>query len=264
MLSYDFFPGFQPMNRFVFAPPQWFDSLDSTNTFLKEQAATGDAASGAVVAALLQTKGRGRMGNTWHATADGDIAMSFLWQGAISPILAGSLPMACALAVRDFLASPPWGLSALCKWPNDVLADGGKICGILTESTLHAGGNISLIVGIGINIRSNPLRDRELGRKTAAVETFAGPVSEGAHDLLPKFLACLEKRVNEWQDDGATIIQAMRSCLWGLGKTVSARTRNGVISGLVVGLGDDASLLLQVGEDIVPISSVNALESGWE
>lgn len=247
---------------FVFAPPFWLDSTPSTNTHLKARVAKNLAASGETIATLRQTEGRGRMGNEWLSASSGDIAFSFFWQGEAAHAAAGALPMACAVGIQDYLTT--LGIPALCKWPNDVLADGAKICGILTESTLAPGAPLSLIVGIGVNVRRSPERDRALGKKTAALEDFVVDPSPPEY-LLPALLKCLEPRIVEWEAQGAAaVVPAMRERLWGVGKTVRARTPGGVVEGVVTGIGDDAELLLETAAGKCAVSSVSALETGWE
>lgn len=250
---------------FSFAQPVWLGEVDSTSTYLKQRAAAGDAASGFVVAAHRQTAARGRMGNLWQPAPEGDIHFSFYWRGVVEPLAAGSLPMACALGVRDFLARPPLGIAALCKWPNDVLVDDAKICGILTEGGLNPDGTMGLVVGIGVNVRAWPDRDKVLGKKTAAIESCTKKPVPPAPKLLPSLLDSLQIRIRAWREHGApAVLQEMRTCLWGVGKAVRARTTEGVVSGVVEGLGENAELLLRTDGGVVAVSSVNALERGWE
>lgn len=253
--------------RFAFARPEWLGEVDSTNTFLKVRAAAGSARPGDVVAARRQTAGRGRMGNRWLSAADGDIAFSFYWKGNVDMLAAGMLPMACALGVADFLRRPPWGIPALCKWPNDVLADDAKICGILAEGGREADGGIGLVVGIGVNVKSVPGRDDATSRRTAAVSQFVRePDGVGPPDLLlPPLLECLALRIGEWEEGGAgAVVRALRPRLWGIGKRVRARCPDGVVEGVVEGVGESGELLLRTDAGLTGLSSVNALENGWE
>lgn len=249
---------------FCFAQPEWLGEIDSTSNYLKAKVAAGGVRSGRVVAAHRQTAARGRLGNRWRPAPGGDLTFSFYWNGVVEPLAAGALPMACALGVRDFLALPPWRVHALCKWPNDVMVNDAKICGILTEGGIGPGGTMGLVVGIGVNVRPFPDRDKELGKKTASLEELAGNVG-AAPELLPALLDCLETRIAEWESGGTrAVLESMRGCLWGVGKQVRARTVKGNARGVVEGLGDEGELLLRDGGGITGVSSVNALESGWE
>lgn len=249
---------------FSFARPLWLGEVDSTNSFLRRKAGSESVDSGYVVAAHRQTAARGRMGNRWHP-GHGDILFSLFWRGMVTPLAAGALPMGCALGVRDFLSLPPWKLNALCKWPNDVLVHNAKICGILTEGHTYPDGTMGLIVGIGVNMCTCPERDQQLGKKTASVEELTDWQPEEPEATLPLLLKCLTPRIREWETGGAkVVVDTMSTCLWGKGKQVRARTVEGRIEGFVSGIGENAELLLETTNGSVAISSVNALESGWE
>lgn len=250
---------------FTFAQPEWLGEVSSTNDFLKRRAADGSVFSGNVIAARRQTKGRGRMDSEWLSSPDGDLTFSFYWQGEPNSLALGSLPMACALGVRDFLANPPIKTLSQCKWPNDVLIGDDKICGILTEGGVAKTGNFGLVIGIGVNLRKLPGRDDRIGRKTASIEELAGTefVPEA---LLPELLARLERRINQWQTGGFAAIRAdLISQLWGMGRTIAVKTAQGRMSGVVAGLGDNGELLLRdpTGK-LFAVASVSAIENGWD
>lgn len=249
---------------FVFAAPEWIEETSSTNDLLKKRITGGEeTCSGSVVAALRQTKGRGRMGNVWQSSMGGDLTFSFIWAGNKGLEEVGTLPLACGLAVLDFLSLPQFNLRCLCKWPNDVLVDGVKICGILTEAVAGADGKMHFIVGIGVNLRSLPDRDAVLGRSTADLESLTGRV-ENPILLLPLLLDCLAVRITTWQQRGfAGIRPALEDGLWGIGQTLTAKTPTGPMTGIMAGLGDKGELLLRdAGGRIVGVSSVAAIING--
>lgn len=249
--------------RFAFAPPLWLDEVASTNDYLKERVAAGDARAGDVVAARRQLRGKGRMGGSWQSSPKGDLTFSFYWRGNHPPVVAATLPMACALGVRDFLAAPPWRIASQCKWPNDVLADDAKICGILAEGGPSADGGMGLVVGIGVNLHRVPGRDAAIGRATAAIDDYH-PDPGDPRELLPSLLHCLVPRIDAWTRGGfAAIRDDLAACLWGVGKTVAAKTPTGTVQGTVAGLGDDGGLLLESDGRAVTVASVTALD-GWE
>lgn len=245
---------------FRFLPPLWLEEIGSTSDYIKEQAARDCMASGAVVAALRQTRGRGRMDAAWESSAKGDLTFSFYWAGSSEPAAVGSLAMACALGVRDFLAG--YSIKALCKWPNDVLVGDAKICGILTEGGC-SGGVYKLAVGIGVNLHRIPGREERLGRPIAVLEDYAGGNLE-PKVLLSTLLGCLEPRISAWREGGFAALQDdLRACLWGVGRVVSARTPRGKIEGVMCGLGPHGEMLLRLADGTdVCVASVSALE-GW-
>lgn len=254
---------------FDFAQPEWLGEASSTNDLLKKRIASGEATpSGYVLAARRQTRGRGRMGSEWLSSREGDLTFSFFWKAdaaqSARPVVLGALPMACSLGVRDFLERPPRRIAARCKWPNDVLVDDAKICGILTEGGSGPSGDFGLVVGIGVNLRAVSGRDDRFGRSTTAVESHAsGTLSPEA--LLPELLECLEGRIRQWRRSGFAAIRGdMTEALWGMGRAVSAKTAGGKAEGVVAGLGENGELLLRDGTGrIFPVASVSAIEGGW-
>lgn len=249
---------------FRFADPIWLDEVTSTNDYLKERVAAGAAAPGAVVAARRQLRGKGRMGGMWQSSPKGDLTFSFYWKRVVPPAVAATLPMACALAVRDFLALPPWSMTSRCKWPNDVLVGNAKICGILAEGGDAGSGGFGLVVGIGVNLRRVPGRDDAIGRPTAAMEDYHPDIA-CPEELLPLLLARLEERISVWERLGfAGISGDLEKCLWGVGREVTAKTPGGTVRGVVVGLGDGGELVLRGDHGkLFNVASVTALD-GWE
>lgn len=124
------------------------DEVDSTNSYAKQHCAT--LAHGSIITAKRQTLGRGRRGNGWAPTQDGSaLAMSVLLKN-LTPPQASLLPVVCAVAVCR-------ALSEIClhdcmiKWPNDILLDNRKACGILCESIV-GGDSFCVVCGIGVNL----------------------------------------------------------------------------------------------------------------
>lgn len=246
---------------FDFAPPLWVDETTSTNDLIKEALAGGALRSGLVVAARRQTRGKGRMGNTWIALPDRDLTFSFFWEGAIALPATGTLPMACALGVRDFLALPEIGVASWCKWPNDVLTRTGKICGILAETQPADAGKSRLIVGIGVNLAAGGRRTADAEKSTDSVEEATGT----RHDpraVLPPLLACLSRRIGQWEKHGFDGIRDdFLSGFQGIGKKASIRTGNGIVSGIIHGVGDGGELLLARSDGtIMTVASAASLD----
>ena len=130
------------------------DEVDSTNDLLKSMAADG-APEGTTVVARAQTRGRGQPGRRWHSPPDLGLYLSVLlrppWPAGESGPLALLAGLALAAAC-DALGIPHVRL----KWPNDVLADGRKIGGVLVEPTLRSGRVEYAVIGIGLNLQQAP------------------------------------------------------------------------------------------------------------
>lgn len=135
-------------------PFRWLAETDSTNDIARDWA-IGGAPEGAVVAAARQTRGRGRRARVWDSPAGVGLYASFIlrpdWLAKKAPNLAVIGGMAA------FHALEKTGVPNLrVKWPNDILANGRKICGVLVEPRLAAGRIEFAVIGIGINVGQGP------------------------------------------------------------------------------------------------------------
>ena len=130
----------------------YFDETDSTNTEIKK-AAEKDAPHGTLAVADYQSMGKGRRGRSWAAPHGVGIWMSLLLRPELPPTCASMLTLVAALAVADGIREV-CDLEAKIKWPNDIVVNGKKVCGILTEGALDLenGGLRYAVLGIGINI----------------------------------------------------------------------------------------------------------------
>lgn len=127
-----------------------FDVLDSTNTYLKRLAQEG-AADGTVAIADCQTAGRGRMERTFQSPAGKGIYLSVLLRPDLPPERLLPVTALAGVAVCDAVERV-CGVRPGLKWPNDLVLNGKKLCGILTEMGLDTARRPWLVVGIGINV----------------------------------------------------------------------------------------------------------------
>lgn len=147
---------FQALNRALAncrlgQPLLWFDMVGSTNDVLKEKAAKG-APEGYTVFAGGQTRGRGRRGKTWLSPEGKGVYLSVLLRPRWPASEASLISMLAVVAVAQALEA--LGIRQVqIKWPNDVLARGRKIAGILVEPRLSRQVMDFVIIGIGINVR---------------------------------------------------------------------------------------------------------------
>ncbi|HYP91091.1 MAG TPA: biotin--[acetyl-CoA-carboxylase] ligase [Polyangiaceae bacterium] len=131
-------------------PLSWHDATDSTNDDAAVAAKRG-APHGAVFGAETQARGRGRRGSEWVSTPGAGLWFSLLLRPRFGAELAPALALCAGLAVRAAVA-PRVAAEVLVKWPNDVLAGGRKLAGILVESQLSGAQIASVVIGIGINV----------------------------------------------------------------------------------------------------------------
>jgi BirA family biotin operon repressor/biotin-[acetyl-CoA-carboxylase] ligase len=128
-----------------------FYRVGSTNTVAAEAAASG-APEGSVFLAEQQTAGRGRGSNQWHSAESNGIYCSVILRPALPPADVLVLSLAAGLAVHAAIQDVDSRIVVDLKWPNDVLIQGKKFCGILTEMSAEATRVRHIVVGVGINV----------------------------------------------------------------------------------------------------------------
>ena len=137
------------------------DEVDSTNNEAKRQAESG-ASHGLLVVSESQSAGRGRRGRTWQSESGESIYMTLLLKPDIEPGNASMLTLVMAMAVRR--AFETVGVQAQIKWPNDIICDGKKMVGILTEMSAQMDCINHIVIGTGLNVNntafSGELKDR--------------------------------------------------------------------------------------------------------
>ncbi|MGN1266582.1 MAG: biotin--[acetyl-CoA-carboxylase] ligase [Dorea sp.] len=128
----------------------YYEETDSTNIQAKA-AGTDGAEHGTLVIAEEQNAGRGRRGRSWESPAGGSIYMTLLLRPEIPPVKAPMLTLVMAAAVAEGLKDAT-GLATGIKWPNDIVLNGKKICGILTEMSTEIDHINYVVIGVGINV----------------------------------------------------------------------------------------------------------------
>ncbi len=131
-----------------------FETLGSTNDEALKRARDGETGPIWFVTAS-QTQGRGRRGRAWQGPP-GNLAASLLISSAVPVHSAATLGFVAGLSLSDALLTLDAGAEIALKWPNDVLANGAKISGIMLESENRAGEMTAVVVGIGVNVVAAP------------------------------------------------------------------------------------------------------------
>lgn len=127
-----------------------YDTLPSTNDLAREMASAG-AEEGVAIIAYGQTVGRGRQGRSWSSPPGEGLYLSVILRPAVRPADAPVITLAAAVAVAETVMLD-FHVAADIKWPNDVMASGKKLCGILVESAIEEGEIAYAIMGIGVNL----------------------------------------------------------------------------------------------------------------
>lgn len=146
----------------------YFPETDSTNTRAKRLGDEG-AVHGTLVAADRQTGGKGRRGRRWESPAGSSIYMSILLRPDIPPDQAPMLTLVMAQSTAEAIRIRT-GEEALIKWPNDIVINGKKVCGILTEMSTEIDYINHVVIGVGINVNQETfpeeIRERAISLKT--------------------------------------------------------------------------------------------------
>jgi len=149
---------------------QKFPVLSSTNQFVHEN--LDQLAHFTVIVAETQTAGKGRWGRKWLSSSEGNLYFTVVLKENLKSSLLGNLPQIAALAVVHTLSD--YQLAAQIKWPNDVLIEGRKICGILSESILRGEALIGLGLGIGLNVNMSQDYLRQIGQPATSILVESG------------------------------------------------------------------------------------------
>ena len=128
----------------------FFEEIDSTNTKAKQLEETGDS-SGTLVVSNMQTSGKGRRGRHWDSPSDTGVFMTLILKPNMNPSKASMLTLVMALAVVKACNEIVESSSCYIKWPNDIVLNNKKICGILTEMSAEMDYINHIVIGIGIN-----------------------------------------------------------------------------------------------------------------
>ena len=149
----------------------YFDTIDSTNTKAQELAEKGYP-SGTLVVADKQDSGKGRRGRSWVSPSGTGIFMTLMIKPDINPNNASMLTLVAALAVAKAITSVT-GEEAMIKWPNDIVVNGKKVCGILTEMNAQFDYINHIVVGIGINVHNESFPE-EISQMASSLMIEAG------------------------------------------------------------------------------------------
>jgi len=220
------------------------ESVESTQK-IAHRLSHEDMPEGTVVIAEEQRFGKGRMNRTWHSPKYTGIWMSLILRPNIPLTTSPQLTLLTAVAVVEAMIEET-GLQPAIKWPNDILLNGKKVTGILTELQAEADQIHSIIIGIGINVNQKkedfPLELQDIA-SSLSIEKGQEISRAG---LIRSFFKHFEKLYLLYLDQGFFPIKL----LWeghaiSIGKKLKARTLNNVIEGTALGITDEGVLKLK-------------------
>lgn len=231
-----------------------FDRVGSTNT-LAHKYAEKDEPEGTLILAERQTAGKGRLGRSWHSPAKRGVYMSLILRPQISPTLAPGLSLIAALSIAKAIRAYP-GIKATIKWPNDVLYEGAKLAGVLTELAAEIDRVKYVIMGIGLNV--NHEREdfpAELQHRATSLKIVAHSGIDRIR-LVRELLTLLEEHYHEYLANGfKRLIKPIKSYSSVLGRTITFRQNDELCSGTAIDIDAEGLLVVKVGARTIALSS---------
>jgi len=222
----------------------YYPSLSSTMDTARREIKQG-ANEGTVIIAGEQTGGRGRLKRAWLSPR-GNIALSIILYPDITAL--PYLIMIASLAAVQSIETAA-GIKTQIKWPNDILIDGKKVCGILIENEVKGNKVSSSIIGIGINV------DLDVAGFSEIADTAASLTSKREkHDIRIKMIKALLtefERLYLLLPDGKSIFEAWRARLATLGQRVRATSGNLTIEGIAEGVEESGALAIRGADGVV-------------
>lgn len=220
----------------------YYSSIPSTMDAAK-QAAQAGAVEGTIVIAEEQTAGRGRMERSWLSPPGGAIALSIILRPKLSHL--PQLIMVASLAAVHSIEKVS-GLRPAIKWPNDILIQGKKVCGILIESQLRGKRVDFTIMGIGLNVALDVSAFPSISATATSLATELGR-KVSRRRILQCLLAEVERLYLAVQA-GEPIYQEWRDRLETLGKKVRVKWGEGIEEGQAESVDSQGGLLLRRGD----------------
>lgn len=230
----------------------YYDSIDSTNIQAKRLAEEG-APDGTVIVADQQSAGRGRRGRGWASPAGTNLYFSLLLRPDIAPDKASMLTLVMALAVAEGIRATvdetsSQGIQVGIKWPNDIVIDGRKACGILTELSLSVEqGSIDyLVIGVGINVAKQEFPAELQGHAIALDEVANRPISRS--ELLNAILTAFEADYGDFlaTKDLTRLKEQYDALLVNYGRQVRVLDPKGEYDGIARGIQTTGELIVEL------------------
>ncbi len=228
---------------------------DSTNEYAKKIAREG-ANDKTVIIAEYQSAGKGRLGRNFFSENGKGIFMSIILRPDLTPEQAGGLTLVTAVAVHQAILHV-CGINTGIKWPNDIVADGKKLCGILTEmsTSFEVNGVKFVVVGIGINVL-NEVFDAELSKLATSLYILTGQVFS-KEKLIYNVLQCFDTYYEKYLEvrNLSVIRNIYDENLIHTGKVIKAVDGDRVLQGVCKGINGKGHLLVETDEGTEEIIS---------
>lgn len=230
----------------------FFEEIDSTNTYLLKKENNVDI-SGTVVLAEFQTKGRGRMDRVWNSDTAQNLTFSILLvrnKNLFKHL--NFLNFSAALAVASSIENL-FQLKPELKWPNDILINRKKTCGILVETVTSQNEIERVVIGIGINVNQTQFKG-EFNYPPTSIRNQLGREIE-REKLLAEVLNNFEHYLNKLKTNKTLILNDWKMRCRMIGEKISVRQNDEIKYGIFEDVDENGFLLLRTKNDIEKITA---------
>ncbi len=220
--------------------------VDSTNEVAKRAGDLG-AVHGTVFWADRQNAGKGRRGRSWYSEETGNLYFSILLRPDFSPRVTSMLTLLMAYVVAKVIGEET-KLNALIKWPNDIVVNEKKVCGILSEMKLNGSKQEYCVIGVGINVMQKQfpqdLRDLATSLYREAVKSIEKEM------LLHRILTCFQQEYERFlvTKNLTTILEPYNDMLVNMDRQVRVLDPKGEYEGIARGVTETGELLVETGD----------------
>lgn len=229
----------------------YFKEIDSTNLYAKKNASK--CREGTTIIADFQNAGRGRLGRSWTSSEGKGIWMSLVLKPEIEPGAAQIITIGAAVAVTESIFEC-FGIKTGIKWPNDIILDGRKLCGILTEMSSEIDRIDYIIVGIGINVNQEEI-DFPAEIRNIAVSLKSHVQDSQCTDNFNR-AKLLKEILYQFEDIYIKIINGKANDitdLWKkysvtIGSRISVNTAKGIFEGVATNLTHEGRLVVKCND----------------
>lgn len=232
----------------------YFDTIDSTNIKAKELAEKGYP-SGTLVVADKQESGKGRRGRSWVSPSGTGIFMTLMIKPDINPNNASMLTLVAALAVAKAITSVT-GEEAMIKWPNDIVVNGKKVCGILTEMNAQFDYINHIVVGIGINVHNESFPE-EISQMASSLMIEAGGKRFHRAQIIAETMSYFEQYYDTFlkTQDLSALVREYDELLVNRNKSVRVLDPKEPFDGKAMGITPKGELIVDTWESRKLVSS---------
>ncbi len=232
----------------------YFDTIGPTNTKAKELAEKGYP-SGTLVVADKQESGKGRRGRSWVSPSGAGIFMTLMIKPDINPNNASMLTLVAALAVAKAITSVT-GEEAMIKWPNDIVVNSKKVCGILTEMNAQFDYINHIVVGIGINVHNESFPE-EMSQMASSLMIEAGGKRFHRAQIIAETMSYFEQYYDTFlkTQDLSALVREYDELLVNRNKSVRVLDPKEPFDGKAMGITPKGELIVDTWESRKLVSS---------